>query len=198
LYARFIAVTQPIKYAKHKNTTRVCVMMAASWVVSAGISLPIPFVNYTPQRHLTPTRCAFYNSDFLIYSSMGSFYIPCVVMLYLYGRIFRVIRQRARSLPTKRCPNIDAATLPTDEVEQTDADEITVIHSIKNAAASVGDAREAGGVVISNTASFSGCSSPSAGVRSRLLEIPRNHKRALEGVSGPGSDGSEIDTVVRQ
>jgi hypothetical protein len=57
-------------------------MMAASWAVSAGISLPIPFVNYTPQRHLTPTRCAFYNSDFLIYSSMGSFYIPCVVMLY--------------------------------------------------------------------------------------------------------------------
>lgn len=33
--------------------------------------------------------CAIYNSDFLIYSSMGSFYIPCIVMTLLYWRIFR-------------------------------------------------------------------------------------------------------------
>jgi len=35
--------------------------------------------NYTERRAQTPTLCTFYNSDFLIYSSMGSFYIPCFV-----------------------------------------------------------------------------------------------------------------------
>ena len=34
--------------------------------------------------------CAFYNPDFIIYSSLGSFYIPCIVMIYLYARIFKV------------------------------------------------------------------------------------------------------------
>ncbi len=34
--------------------------------------------------------CAFYNPDFIIYSSLGSFYIPCFLMIFLYGRIFKV------------------------------------------------------------------------------------------------------------
>jgi len=34
--------------------------------------------------------CAFYNPDFIIYSSLGSFYIPCILMIFLYGRIFKV------------------------------------------------------------------------------------------------------------
>ena len=45
---------------------------------------------------MTPKLCTFYNSDFLIYSSMASFYIPCIVMTLLYWRIFHAIRQRAR------------------------------------------------------------------------------------------------------
>ena len=52
--------------------------------------------NYTERRAQTPTLCTFYNSDFLIYSSMGSFYIPCLVMVLLYWRIFHTIRQRTR------------------------------------------------------------------------------------------------------
>ena len=37
-----------------------------------------------------PFVCAFYNPDFIIYSSLGSFYIPCLVMIVLYTRIFKV------------------------------------------------------------------------------------------------------------
>lgn len=94
---RYIAVTRPIQYAKHKNSKRVYVMLALTWVISIGISSPIALgMNYTDGRRQTPTMCTFYNSDFLIYSSMGSFYIPCVVMVLLYWRIFHAIRVRAR------------------------------------------------------------------------------------------------------
>ncbi len=34
--------------------------------------------------------CAFYNPDFIIWSSLGSFYIPCFVMIFLYMKIFSV------------------------------------------------------------------------------------------------------------
>lgn len=37
-----------------------------------------------------PSFCGFYNPDYIIYSSLGSFYIPCLVMVVLYTRIFRV------------------------------------------------------------------------------------------------------------
>ncbi|KAL8618542.1 hypothetical protein ACOMHN_000687 [Nucella lapillus] len=91
---RFIAVTQPIKYAKHKNSKRVYIMIAITWIISVAIAMPISLgVNYSPDRR--KGDCAFYNADFIIYSSMGSFYIPSLIMIFLYGKIYRVIRQRA-------------------------------------------------------------------------------------------------------
>ncbi|XP_074652280.1 D(2) dopamine receptor-like [Tubulanus polymorphus] len=92
---RFIAVTQPIKYAKHKNSKRVYAMLALTWIVSAAIASPIVLgMNYTDNRK--ENECGFYNSDFLIYSSMGSFYIPTVLMIILYYKIFRTIHDRAK------------------------------------------------------------------------------------------------------
>jgi len=95
---RFIAVTQPIRYSKQKGSSRAYLaLIALTWVISVAVSSPIAFgMNYTEQRRLTPNLCTFYNSDFLIYSSMASFYIPCIVMLVLYCKMFRSIRQMAR------------------------------------------------------------------------------------------------------
>ena len=98
LRCRFIAVTQPIKYARHKNSKRIYITLALTWVISLAISSPIALgMNYTERRLQTPTLCTFYNSDFLIYSSMGSFYIPCIVMVLLYTKIFLAIRRRAKN-----------------------------------------------------------------------------------------------------
>lgn len=86
---RYIAVTQPIKYAKHKNTRRVWLTIALVWVISAAIGSPIVLgLNNTPDR--VADACLFYNSDFLIYSSLSSFYIPCIIMVFLYYSIFKV------------------------------------------------------------------------------------------------------------
>ena len=94
---RFIAVTRPIQYAKHRSTYRVPLTLALTWVISILISSPIVLgANYTERRSKSPTLCTFYNADFIIYSSMGSFYMPCVAMLLLYWKIFRVINDRVR------------------------------------------------------------------------------------------------------
>jgi len=72
-------------------------MLALTWFTSVAVSLPIAVgMNYTDRRSQTPNLCTFYNADFLIYSSMTSFYIPCVVILLLYWRIFRAIHSRTR------------------------------------------------------------------------------------------------------
>jgi len=88
-YFRYIAVTQPIKYAKHKNSRRVCLTILLVWAISAAIGSPIVLgLNNTPNRE--PDVCAFYNADFILYSSLSSFYIPCIIMVFLYWNIFKV------------------------------------------------------------------------------------------------------------
>jgi hypothetical protein len=87
--SRYIAVTQPIKYAKHKNSRRVCLTILLVWAISAAIGSPIVLgLNNTPDR--LPDLCLFYNSDFIVYSSLSSFYIPCIIMVFLYWNIFKV------------------------------------------------------------------------------------------------------------
>lgn len=64
-------------------------MIAVAWTVSGAIGSPIVLgLNNTPDR--SPDQCLFNNTDYVIYSSLGSFYIPCIIMMFLYFRIFTV------------------------------------------------------------------------------------------------------------
>ena len=94
LNCRYIAVTQPIKYARHKNNRRVWLTILLVWVISAAIGSPIVLgLNNTSDR--IPDQCLFYNTDFIIYSSLSSFYIPCIIMVFLYYNIFKVRAMRS-------------------------------------------------------------------------------------------------------
>ncbi|XP_059483114.1 dopamine D2-like receptor isoform X2 [Neocloeon triangulifer] len=112
---RYIAVTQPIKYAKHKNERRVWLTIGLVWVISAAIGSPIVLgLNNTPDR--LPDLCVFYNSDFIIYSSLSSFYIPCIIMVFLYYNIFKALRKRAQKQRAARRSNL-ADSMPGAVIE---------------------------------------------------------------------------------
>ena len=49
-----------------------------------------------PEYPRVPDQCAFFNNKFLIFSSLGSFFIPCIIIFAIYYRIFMVIMARAR------------------------------------------------------------------------------------------------------
>ncbi|KAF6768594.1 hypothetical protein AHF37_11123 [Paragonimus kellicotti] len=92
---RYVAVTKPIVYSRHSNSTRVAVTIGIAWVLSFLIALPIACgLNNMPHRQ--PEVCVLYNPVYIIVSSTGSFYIPFVVMIILYYRVFRAIRQRTQ------------------------------------------------------------------------------------------------------
>ena len=57
---------------------------------TSELSLPNSTSLSLSETETTEFVCAFYNPDFIIWSSLGSFYIPCCVMVFLYARIFRV------------------------------------------------------------------------------------------------------------
>uniref|UniRef100_T1IYM6 G-protein coupled receptors family 1 profile domain-containing protein n=1 Tax=Strigamia maritima TaxID=126957 RepID=T1IYM6_STRMM len=100
---RFIAITRPIKYKRHKmNKKRGFITIALVWVISATIGFPIVLgLNTAPDKN--PLLCVFYNTDFIIYSSLSSFYIPCIIMVYLYYCIFRTLYL---AVAAKKKPNV--------------------------------------------------------------------------------------------
>lgn len=104
-------MTQPIKYAKHKNSRRVCLTILLVWAISAAIGSPIVLgLNNTPNRE--PDVCAFYNADFILYSSLSSFYIPCIIMVFLYWNIFKVSGEH--TIYSKYVNSFEHSKLPTN------------------------------------------------------------------------------------
>ena len=91
-FSRFIAVTQPIKYAKHKSNTRVWLTIVFVWAFSGLVGSPIVLgLNAPPSDEpLDGTVCSFHNKYFVLFSSLCSFYIPCAILVFLYWRIFKV------------------------------------------------------------------------------------------------------------
>ncbi|KAA0192340.1 5-hydroxytryptamine receptor 1 [Fasciolopsis buskii] len=91
---RYLAITRPLQYAAKRTPKRMMLMIAVVWVVSALISIP-PIFGF--KETFIPGTCE-YSSNIIyqIYATAGAFYIPLIVMLVLYGRIFILARRMAQ------------------------------------------------------------------------------------------------------
>ncbi|XP_013785118.1 probable G-protein coupled receptor No18 [Limulus polyphemus] len=98
---RYFAITSPMSYVVKRNSRLAVVMICGVWVMSALITCPPIFGWHDPGRQ-NATECA-YNSNkgYVVYSALGSFYIPALVMVYVYWRIFAVARRRETVLTTE-------------------------------------------------------------------------------------------------
>ena len=119
---RYIATNHPIMYRKQKNSVKTAIIYCTiAWIVSFAISIP-PFVhdlhstinkneNDEEDENNSKTisisknlkfidhkfyECVlYYKPSFVIASSLGSFYIPLILMVLLYARVFMRIKQQS-------------------------------------------------------------------------------------------------------
>ena len=167
--SRFIAVTQPIKYAKHKNSKRVYIMIAITWIISVAIAMPISLgVNYSPDR--VAGDCSFYNADFIIYSSMGSFYIPSIIMIFLYWKIYRVIRQRTRKALAAKKKAVDSRALHS-VIENTGATAAAGVGAVGVVAGGGGGGGGGGNGVVVNSTQVAGATTMEPTVTTGLAKM---------------------------
>lgn len=69
--------------------------ICAVWLISCAVGAPIILgLNTSAERK--STHCMLYNSTFIFWSSLTSFYVPCIIMIGLYWRIFSAIRSRTK------------------------------------------------------------------------------------------------------
>lgn len=100
--SRYLAVTQPLIYSRRRRSKRLAgFMIVAVWVMAGAITSP-PLLGCFPRATNRDIKKCSYNMDssYVIFSSMGSFFLPMLVMLYVYGRISCVIASRHRNLET--------------------------------------------------------------------------------------------------
>lgn len=91
---RYLAITKPLEYGVKRTPKRMMLNVAFVWLGAACISLPPLLIlgneRGTPDK---PECTVSQNFGYQIYATLGSFYIPLIVMLFVYYQIFRAARR---------------------------------------------------------------------------------------------------------
>ncbi|KAL3199233.1 hypothetical protein MRX96_053727 [Rhipicephalus microplus] len=106
---RYLAITRPLTYGVRRTARRAWACIAAVWLLAALISVPPLLVlgneHGTPD---SPTCLVCQHLAYQLYATLGAFYIPLAVMLFVYWRIHRAAKKvieaehRARPGPRSR------------------------------------------------------------------------------------------------
>ncbi|XP_058813096.1 5-hydroxytryptamine receptor 1-like [Topomyia yanbarensis] len=91
---RYWAITKPLEYGVKRTPRRMILVIVLVWLVAACISLPPLLI--LGNEHMTnghPSCSVCQNFFYQIYATLGSFYIPLAVMLFVYCQIFRAARR---------------------------------------------------------------------------------------------------------
>uniref|UniRef100_A0A667Z7R8 5-hydroxytryptamine receptor 1E n=1 Tax=Myripristis murdjan TaxID=586833 RepID=A0A667Z7R8_9TELE len=95
---RYWAITKAIEYARKRSARRAAVMVGIVWVISIFISMPPLFWRQRPGSGVKKCIIEHDHLGYTIYSTFGAFYIPMIVILILYYRIYHA----AKTLYQKR------------------------------------------------------------------------------------------------
>jgi len=102
---RYYAIVQPLDYPLIMTHNRLAIMLAVVWCAPALVSfLPIFLGWYTTVEHLEyrskhPDTCQFtVNKPYAVVSSSVSFWVPGVIMICMYYRIYMEADRQERML----------------------------------------------------------------------------------------------------
>ncbi|XP_030627716.1 5-hydroxytryptamine receptor 1B-like [Chanos chanos] len=112
---RYWAITDAVEYSKKRTPARAAGMIATAWVIAISISLPPFFWRQVKAEEVTS---CYVNTDhifYTIYSTFGAFYIPTLLLIALYGRIYVEARKRIlKQSPKKTGKRLTSAHLITN------------------------------------------------------------------------------------
>uniref|UniRef100_A0A663M118 Dopamine receptor D4 n=1 Tax=Athene cunicularia TaxID=194338 RepID=A0A663M118_ATHCN len=89
---RFIAVSIPLNYNRRQIDLRQLILISTTWIFAFAVASPVIFgLNNVPNRN--PSLCQLEDDNYIVYSSICSFFIPCPVMLVLYCAMFHGLKR---------------------------------------------------------------------------------------------------------
>ncbi|XP_034049864.1 dopamine receptor D4b isoform X3 [Thalassophryne amazonica] len=104
---RFIAVSIPLNYNRKHVDQRQLILLVATWLLALAVASPVIFgINNVPNRD--PSECKLEDNNYVVYSSVCSFFIPCPIMVLLYFGVFRGLRRWEEARKAKLRSSIEA------------------------------------------------------------------------------------------
>ncbi|KAF7653575.1 hypothetical protein LDENG_00081280 [Lucifuga dentata] len=113
---RYLSISR-VTYGRQRTPRRIKAVIVVVWLISAIISFP-PLLSLNkseggaqgsergPQCQLNDERW------YILYSTIGSFFAPCLIMILVYIRIYQIAKQRTRCPPGEpRKDEVGCATL---------------------------------------------------------------------------------------
>ncbi|XP_061623617.1 alpha-2B adrenergic receptor [Phyllopteryx taeniolatus] len=112
---RYLSISR-VTYGRQRTPRRIKAAIVVVWLISAIISFP-PLLSLNksevgdlasergPQCQLNDERW------YILYSTIGSFFAPCLIMILVYVRIYQIAKQRTRCPPGE--PRKDGASAAT-------------------------------------------------------------------------------------
>nr|XP_055048831.1 dopamine receptor D4a isoform X1 [Misgurnus anguillicaudatus] len=104
---RFIAVSIPLNYNRKHVDHRQIVLLSATWILALAVASPVMFgINDVPNRD--HSECKLEDNNYVVYSSVCSFFVPCPIMLLLYCGMFRGLRNWEEARKAKLMSSMQA------------------------------------------------------------------------------------------
>lgn len=96
---RYWSITQAIEYNLKRTPQRIKRIIFIVWVIAAVISFP-PLITMEKEEG----KICEINREkwYIISSSIGSFFMPCIIMILVYIRIYQIAKKRTRAPPGDR------------------------------------------------------------------------------------------------
>ena len=102
---RYFVITRPFQYAMKRTPKRMAVMITIVWVVSAVVSIPPVFGLKSPHQEYN----CFISLDigYQIYATLCAFYLPLIVMIFVYLKIWLVSSKIAKAEARSKVGSFD-------------------------------------------------------------------------------------------
>ncbi|KAL4708596.1 hypothetical protein ACJJTC_014204 [Scirpophaga incertulas] len=96
---RYLAVTRPLTYSRRRRSKKLALtMIFFVWIAAGAITCPPMFGWYEPDHNQGGVCRYNQNAGYVVFSAMGSFFLPMAVMVYVYARISCVVARRHHQL----------------------------------------------------------------------------------------------------
>ncbi|CAL8333715.1 unnamed protein product [Lota lota] len=113
---RYWSITQAIEYNLKRTPRRIKGIVVVVWVIAAVISFP-PLIGLEKEGDKQEGPVCEINEEkwYVIASSIGSFFLPCVIMVLVYVRIYQIAKRRTRAPPGNKRAREMQMTKPPSE-----------------------------------------------------------------------------------
>ncbi|KAK7895300.1 hypothetical protein WMY93_020625 [Mugilogobius chulae] len=95
---RYLSISRPVSYGTKRTPRRIKAAIVIVWLISAVISFP-PLL--TLDKSEGGEEVCELNDErwYILYSTIGSFFAPCVIMILVYIRIYQIAKKHTRCPP---------------------------------------------------------------------------------------------------